>query len=300
MAVKAPKVRISTYIRNVGKSFGYAVGDVAGEYAPTLKSIVSDTKDAVNDAKMSSGDLKNSIRDMIQEYKTGVVANTIEDLKTGNWYNKKREEDALNDMFGGGFDFDDDWGDFDDSDDSDFSDDTSDDTRDTKAIINSIDSVGEQISKNVAYSNARSAEFIVANQKASTRAMYELTGKGFNQVSGILLNMSNTMVGLASLGEPLSQHIQNSSVFYTKTTESLEKITTSLDKLVERTAYMDEMNKKQGGNKKKTIHDVFSGGELSLSSYFELVKTTKYDEAEKIFTMEIDQLEYALCLVADK
>ncbi len=37
-----------------------------------------------------------------------------------------------------------------------------------------------------------------------------------------------------------------------------------------------------------------------VGSYFELVKTTKYDEAEKIFTMEIDQLEYALCLVADK
>ena len=37
-----------------------------------------------------------------------------------------------------------------------------------------------------------------------------------------------------------------------------------------------------------------------VGSYFELVKPTKYDEAEKIFTMEIDQLEYALCLVADK
>lgn len=37
-----------------------------------------------------------------------------------------------------------------------------------------------------------------------------------------------------------------------------------------------------------------------VGSYFELVKPTKYDEASKIFTMEIDQLEYALCLVADK
>ena len=287
---KAPRVRITSYIRNVGRSFGYAVGDVAGEYAPTMKSIVDDSKQLHEDFKMSSGDMKNSIREMINEYKTGVVANTLDDLKTGNWYNKKREEDALNDMFGGSFDFDDDWGDFDDNfdDDNDISD-SSDDTRDTRAIINSIDSVGENISKNVAYSNARSAEYIVSNQKASTRAMYELTGKGFSQVSNILLNMSDTMVGLASIGEPLSQHIQNSGVFYTQTTESLNKINESLTKLVERTAYMDQMNKQSNG-KKNSFGDIISGGEFSLSSYFDMVKENTKDQLE-MFTTIKDMIE---------
>ena len=281
MAIKAPKLRVTSYMRNVGRSFGYAVGDVVGEYAPVLKDIVQDTKSSIQSAKLSSGDMKTGIRDMINEYKTGLVTNTLDDLKSGNWYNKKRAEDAMNDMFGGDFDFDDDWGDFDNDDDIDVS--PSDDTKDTRAIINSIDAIGENVSKNVAYSNARSAEYIVANQKASTRAMYELTGKGFNQVSGILMNMSDTMVGIASLGAPLTQHVQNSSVFYTQTTETLNSINESITKLVERTAFMDDLNKKVGSNRKKnSLADVFIGGDFSLSSYIDMVKENTKDQVELI------------------
>ena len=290
----AQKVKVSTYIKNVGKSFGYSVREVASEYAPIVASTTKDLKSTVRDMKISMQEIKNnSISNATRDFSKGenFLSNTLDDLKTGKWYNQERKDKAENEMFGFDsfdFDFDDeDWGDFSDSDEVDTSSILEHDEMSTNQIISSMGQVGSEISKSLGYTSAKSAEYIVANNNASTRALYDLNAKGFNQVSSILMNMSGNIAGLVQLGEPLAAHMQNSSVFYTQTTESLSRISEDVNKmssnlqiLVDRTSYMD----KKGSVKenKNGFGRFMSGGDFSLSSYMDMVKENVKDQADSV------------------
>ena len=107
--------KVSSYLKNVARSFGYAIGDTLGTYNPVIKNLTEQTKDVAEDLydtissfsfkkenideKSLLGQVKNSINDIWENFK--------EDIKTGNLYNKSRQEqmekDAAKSM---GFDFD--------------------------------------------------------------------------------------------------------------------------------------------------------------------------------------------------
>ena len=295
----AQKVKVSTYMKNVGRSFGYSVREVSKDYAPILTSTLRDTKSTFADIKISMQEIKNgSISQATRDFKNSdnFIRNTIDDLKTGNWYNQERKDKALGFDFDFDLDFDDDdWGDWGDTDSSDV--DTSSflehDEMNTKQLISSMGQVGSDISKSLGYTSARSAEYIVANNNASSRALYDLNAKGFNQVSTILLNMSGSLAGLVKLGEPLADHMQNSSVFYATTTESLNKIRDDVSKmnenlqiLVDRTAYIDKKNSPK--ENKNSYGKFMSGNDFSLSSYIDMVKDNvkeQSDTVKSIFSM---------------
>ena len=280
----AQKVKITAYMRNVGRSFGYVVKDVVGDYAPTMKSILSETKSTYQDIKFSMQEMKT--RNISNSFNSSpnILTNTLDDLKSGKWYNKEREDDAFGFDFDiGDFGSDEDWGD--DSDNDDSSDIITNDNMNTREVISSMGQVSRDISKSVGYATARSAEYIVANNNASSKALYNLNAKGFNQVSSILLNMSDTMVGLASLGEPLSAHMQNSSVFYTKTTETLNTMNENLSILVKRTEYMENMASKNAKSAKNGYDRFMSGDKFDFGSYIDMVKENVKDQSDTIKSM---------------
>ena len=290
----AQKVKVSTYVKNVGKSFGYSVREVASDYAPIAISTARDFKSTVRDMKISMQEIKNNnISNATRDFSKGenFLSNTLDDLRTGKWYNQDRKDKAENEMFGfDSFDFnfdDEDWGDDSDSDGVDTSSILEHDEMSTNQIISSMGQVGSEISKSLGYTSAKSAEYIVANNNASTRALYDLNAKGFNQVSSILMNMSGGIAGLVQLGEPLAEHMQNSSVFYAQTSESLSRISEDVNKmssnlqiLVDRTSYMD----KKGSIKenKNGFGRFMSGGDFSLSSYMDMVKENVKDQADSV------------------
>ena len=294
----ATKVNVPVYLKNVGKSFGYAFKDIAKDYTPILSSTLKDTKSTLTSAKMSMYEIKNNnISKTTKDFTSGenFLSNTLEDLKTGKWYNQERKDKSENDMFGLNFDldfdFDEDWGD-DDNDSSSL--DTSSilehDEINTRQIVSSMGQVGSDISKSLGYTSAKTAEYIVTNNNASSRALYDLNARGFNQVSSILMNMSGSLSCLIQLGKPLSDHMQNSSVFYTKTTQSLERITedvnkmsTNLQVLVDRTAYMDKKNSAKEA--KNSYGRFMSGGEFSLSSYIDIVKENVKEQSDSVKSM---------------
>ena len=271
----AKRSSITSYIKNLGKSLGYAAYDAVGEYTPVTKGIIEATKTTFQEAKASMKDIAKSGTEKGKSFTSDVLSNTLEDLKSGNWYNKKRMD---SDMFGD-FDFDDDFGDLEDWGDEDFGDSdndsadviTANDDSNTRKVISSIGKVSGNLSKSIGYASARNAEYIVAHTRASNAALYNLNAKGFNQVSNILLNMDNTMSGIAKLGQPLSNFMENSFTFYTNTTNSLNKINESLDKLVERTAMLDPKAKKDR-SVKGSYASIFSGGAFDASAYADMVK----------------------------
>lgn len=271
----AKRSSITSYIKNLGKSLGYATYDAVGDYTPVTKGIIEATKTTFQEAKASMKDIAKSGTEKGKSFTSDVLSNTLEDLKSGNWYNKKRMD---SDMFGD-FDFDDDFGDIEDWGDEDFGDSDSDsadvitanDDSNTRKVISSIGKVSGNLSKSIGYASARNAEYIVAHTRASNAALYNLNAKGFNQVSNILLNMDNTMAGIAKLGQPLGNFMENSFMFYTNTTNSLNKINESLDKLVERTAMLDPKAKKDR-SVKGSYSSIFGGGAFDASAYADMVK----------------------------
>lgn len=84
-----------SYIRNVGKSFGYATIDVLKQHNQTSIAFAKHTKEygsdlyrSIKDFKQNPSDLdgekslKGEIRDAVSELKT----NIIEDLKSGKFH----------------------------------------------------------------------------------------------------------------------------------------------------------------------------------------------------------------------
>lgn len=271
----AKRSSVTSYIKNLGKSLGYAAYDAIGDYTPVTKGIIEATKTTYQEAKASMKELASSGSSKAKSFTSDVLANTLDDLKTGNWYNKKRMD---SDMFGD-FDFDEDFGDFEDwgDDDTSSSSDSTDvitanDDANTRKVISSIGKVSGNLSKSIGYASARNAEYIVAHTRASNAALYNLNAKGFNQVSNILLNMDSTMAGIAKMGQPLNNFMENSFTFYTNTTNSLNKINESLDKLVERTAMFDPKAKKDR-SVKGSYGSIFAGGMFDASAYADMVKS---------------------------
>ena len=117
MASKVTK-KVPSYLKNVGKSFGYAVGDVLEEYNPMVASLARTTKNTVSSVKDSMRKMKtNSITSATKDFMKSdesALTNLIDDLKSGKWYNKDREDSMFNDF---DFNFDEDWGDYEEEED---------------------------------------------------------------------------------------------------------------------------------------------------------------------------------------
>ena len=118
MASKVTK-KVPSYLKNVGKSFGYAVGDVLEEYNPMVASLARTTKNTVSSVKDSMRKMKtNSITSATKDFMKSdesALTNLIDDLKSGKWYNKDREDSMFNDF---DFNFDEDWGDYEEEEDN--------------------------------------------------------------------------------------------------------------------------------------------------------------------------------------
>ena len=291
MAAGNRRVRIPTYLKNLGKSLGYGVQDAVAGYNPVLKSLISESKDAADelfsDIKSFKSDLSLSDeRGIVEELKESgkdIFKNLLDDIKTGNLYNKDRDGSSLA-LAAMGFDLSDDFDvDFDDWGDDDWTTTDSDkavisqEVKNTQATINAMDIVGGKISKSIASTTARSAQQITNVTRQGNRALYNLNQHGFNNVSKMLMNVNNSIVSFAKIGEPMAQHFQNSSVFYTKTTESLNKIEQHLANIEANMPKLEaKKEQKFASNGLDSIFDSETG--ISISAYKDMVKANFADD----------------------
>ena len=202
-------VNIKQYTLNVAKSLGYITEDLVRDN--TIYTTVTENKDTVRElyqgikdfAKDPLGRIKNT--KAVQDYApivTDGFNNLLEDIKTGKFYNKDREDQAMMNAIGGDWDFgsDNDFGDFDTSNFDDFGEDlnVSEEpvTEGSSALaaakmqevasiknIKAMDVVGRTTAKAINTTTARSAQYIVQAQQAATQALVNQQAKMFNQVS---------------------------------------------------------------------------------------------------------------------
>ena len=296
--------RVSTYLKHVGKSFGYAVTDVMKEYNPVVTSLIKDTKETTEDLYESIKPYVSSKEDINEKSLAGSIRNTIDDsiknlfddLKSGNLYNKSRQkaaDDALAKSIMGDFDldfdFDEDWGDFDDEDDSSAKAIVANNDNSTKEIIGAVDQVGYKVADVLGTTTIESADYIVRSSNRGNKALYALNRRGFSQVTEALLSVNNSIASFAKIGEPLSAHMQNSSVFFTKTTETLNRMDQTLQQIAKNTTPAPSATNGNYNLAKGTLGD-FLGDEFNLSSYTGMIKEN-FEEYKDMLSMITDTMK---------
>ena len=263
------------YLRNVGKSMGYIAIDSFKHMAPNTHALFENAKDFSSDLYQTINDFKgkaagsgaDSLKGTIKSTATDTWKNARDDFLSGKWYNKERKDAADNEMLKNmGFDFDfdldlDDFGDFADESDKAVADQSA---KETEAVIGTINGSVASAANTVASITAKSTDYLASVQNNNTAALYNLNTQGFNNVN-IGMNAINANLGaLVSLAEPLTSHMQNSAVFYAKSTEYQEKSLKLLEQLVANTT--PAKPKKTSG--KVSFEDYLSDSGVDIARLF--------------------------------
>ena len=275
-----------TYMKNLGKSVGYASADVLKEYNPGLFELADSAKDLGTDLYQSIKDFRSNVvetkdeksfKGIFKDTVNDLFKNTFEDLKTGNIYNKSRKDSVDDAAFDfGDFNFDDDFGNFDDFD---FNDDDSSaeatmasDERNARAIIRGTDIVGEKLANTVVESDKRSSDYIVKASRQSSKAIYNLTERGFGNITKGLAAVNANVANVLKLSEPLNVHIENSRKFYEHSTAFQDNTIKLLQQIVDNTKPRTKQTRRSDGSR-NTIEDLLtSNGGIDFSAYADMVK----------------------------
>ena len=268
------------YLRNVGKSFGYAAIDVFNQYNPTVSALFSETKSLSSDLYQSIKDFsakkvsfnENSLVGQIRGAAKDVINNTIADIKSGNLYNKQRADKIMEESMGFG---DEDFGDFDfefDFDDGDTAAEITAQEKSTEILSNTISESAQKATGAIATATVRSADYIVESGRANTKAIYDLTSSGFSKMTTGLGAINSNISTLVELGKPLTQHMQNAGLFYTKSTEFQEKSLKLLEQIANNTAPKTPEFKKKGSKEFTMADAITADGLLDIRAFRDHIK----------------------------
>lgn len=293
-----------SWLKNAGKSVGYATIDVLNtenqgivQLASNAKDLGNDLYESIKDFKSSvsskENDEKNIIRDSIDVTKD-TIKNLLADIRTGNFYNKARksqaDDETLNELFGGDFNFDDDFGDFDFGFD-DNNESSEEEFKSSKVISQAMDVVGSKTASAISSATVQSADYIVKNNRSSSRAIYNLTNRGFSEITRGLAAVNASINSINQISEPLTSHMKNSVTFFNRSEEYYKQSLEYLKKISENTAPVSEKTKSKysGSSNKYTIESLMDNGVLDLTAYKDMIVSNIKSNTE-MFTSMIDMM----------
>ena len=258
---KLPKV--SQYVKNVGKSVVYLSVDAIKSNTPGINEFMEENNDFFREIYAGAKNIKSLMKNADKTIKdsniykainTG-VKNTLDDLKSGNWYNTSRERDNAESIMGLddeslGLDFDYDIS-FDDEDEGSDREDHSDafmvsgSIKSAAANINTAAAKGTDL---IVKSNQASTKFISAYIEKSTATIHSGLGAVYSAVDRVSKILNGPMVA----------HMENSKTYYETSTKLLEENTALMKELVEmqRNIYQS----KSTGYRTSDIDNILSGG----------------------------------------
>ena len=231
--VTLPKV--TKYLLNVGKSVKFAAIDYLGEEtSPNIANFMETNEDLFKEVYSATVNYKDTIRKASKAFRdsriyeageTGFKA-LMEDLKTGNFYNKEREE-ALGmkalDMDMSDMEFDDSAFDFD------FSDET-DTAKQTRSLNTSIEAATNAASR----ATVETGGMLAGTMKESTKMIW---AQNERLMASMTSGMGTIHSAIANVGEflqgPLLTALQNSKTYQEEAVKHFKKTEAQLDELLE-------------------------------------------------------------------
>src|SRR5574344_1938776 len=283
---------VPQYIKNVTKSAVYAAQDIVQD---TMPSFMEFTQNNTDTAKAVVNDIRN-FRSVIKRtsqvwnsssYSTelkNMKKNFFEDLKTGEIYNKKRDQQAA--LKASGFDEVFDMSDFNfdaleedaASNESDLS---SGDVLTAKAQLSTTGAVKEQTystisameqtAKSVSSSMMQSSDYIVKNQTAINNYQMLVNSKMFGEINNVLNDIGNNVRGIY-------EYTQNITTYFNATTKMNEDINNRMNELVALNKELTEMQRNMYAdyNRKDDVNyessNAFVNRGFNLADYAKQVK----------------------------
>ena len=294
-------VNMSNYIKNLGKSVGYSAIDKVKKMNPAIVNMTEANADLTKDLYKGIKNYKAIVKNIpkaIRENEYYKIAeqglhNTLEDLKSGKFYNKERIDKTNLKMMGiteddmslGDIDIDfsledDDYGlgdlDLDSIGDDDI------------FLANQIDEVGSKTSNAIAASTAESARYIANTNKASTKMLIDQNNKMMSQIN-IGMGAINTSINqMVQFQEQLQTHIENSTKFYENIGGQIDTTNQLLSEILElqkknASFNIREEEKKRERIKYSDIDDAMGG--VDLKQYAASVKKRLNSQTGGIFDM---------------
>ena len=274
------------WFKNVVKSAGYATADIVKETIPaTFEFVESNGKDAMQLYTDLRQDGPKSITKLLAQsmdknayvkIAKDALSNTKEDIKTGKFYNKEREERAvLGDdfTFGDGEDFD---FSFDESEFDEFEEDgdatLSGDRKVTNVKKVTVNNINANITKNnpMVQSINRQSEVILASADATNKVNTALATTSFTLTSKIASDM---MTGMSTINDNLSALVNfNNDSMSKYVAASLQYYSDSLSVLNNTLEHLKSSVTQNVKDEKEQIDPFLANGALNIKSYGALLK----------------------------
>ena len=289
------------YVKNAGKSLGYATIDVLKSYNPGIIASATQVKEFSSEVYQSIKDFNSNLRNantedgivgQAKDAAKDILKSVKEDIASGNWYNKQRinanQEAMFNEMMGldgedFNFDFDDDFGDFNDDDlESSTKQEISAEKQTAREIVGSVDAIAAKSVAAISNASVKSAEYIATTQERSARALYNLNEKAFGTITKGIGSMTASLNVMQSLAEPLTTHMQNAATYYTKSTEFQNKALDLLTKIEQGINPQDSKSKYSSSKRKITPDDLVTDGTLDLKNYVQFISENVKESMETV------------------
>ena len=294
---------IATYIKNLGKSVAFSTMDRIKEHTEASSSFVETNQELFNDVYTSVKDYKNTFKriettirssKIYEAAEVGLDA-TIDSIKTGEFYSKKREDYITNKALGSMGDFggefgDDDWGDFGDDGlaDFNFDDDDLDISDGDRYLASETDKSSMAAAGAISETITASAKYTAQSQRIGTNMLYSQSiitnntlNAGFSQIHDSMQSIANAQLEAMKIAD------SNNQVFYNRSLELDKDRNEILAKILEiqQTAY--GLNR-PGKKEKEDLS--FSGitdasGMVDIKKYMKVIKANMKDQAGMLGSM---------------
>lgn len=272
--------KITSYVKNVGKSVVYSSIDILKEDAEGISEFLETSGEIMKEAYASVRKFKSAKNGIDKELRQNKIfaavevgiKNLIEDAKSGDFYNKARSDAMYSELA--------DMGDFDtgfSDDDFNFSDDDDDLSVKSSSSSSKSDSFESAIGAaavSQATAVAQSTDVIVKSNSASTRAMMvklDTMGATLSSNIGALYTSMNTTNEF--LKGPLTTHLNNTKSYYENMTKMMQEQTAMMKEFVETQRTLYGNNKKYNSSSNKVNQSMNYDGSINLSGYLKTVKS---------------------------
>ena len=292
---------IAGYISNLGKSVAYSAVDKVKTMSPTTAEFATTNAELFKTMYANIRDYKGTYTRGLQTIKKSKVyeaadlgmKSIFEDIKTGKFYNKEREDKIASKIMGFGGDSDGGFGSFDMNDDFDMNFDDNDDdfgsfdgvTSGDKVVAASIIDSSRSNAEMISMSVAKSAQHITETQKASTHLLYTQNLQAYNIMNSNLTTMNSNISNILKFStSTLQTQAQNATKYYEETTKLMQDQTALLRQILEAVSPSKAQQKEQ--KKRATFGDIVgANGTPNLKEYGNIIKKNISDQLGAIGAM---------------
>ena len=280
--------KVTSYLKNVGKSVAYATIDMSTKkLIPEVAEFTDTNKELFKAVYATSANFKRSVRkgtmlakqtQIYKDINTG-INNALEDIKTGNFYNKERSDAAIDaagealaggyDDFGNDFDFDfSDW-DTDDGSLDDFSDNSESKsvTKGDMVVADSVVKSGNLSAQLISKTVASTSSNIIKTSMTTTNMMMAHTMELANGIRTSIAGVHESINSILRFSqEAIVPHFNTQAQYFTDSMNVMRENNAILKEMLEmqRNVYNDKVQKSKI---KDDFGNVFSGGTLDLTEY---------------------------------